>query len=67
MYVFKKNKVIPDPCPSGIWDTKTNEFPLAVSILGSLKTQIAMMDKLTDYIVYERYDLMEEETRIVKV
>jgi len=66
MDVLKKNKVIPDPCPSSMWDTISGEFSAAMNTLGPLKSQIAMTDKLIDQIVYKLYGLTEDEIAIVK-
>jgi len=66
MDVLKKNKVIPDPCPSSMWDTISDEFSTAMNTLGPLKTRIAMTDKLIDRIVYKLYGLTDEEIAIVE-
>jgi Alw26I/Eco31I/Esp3I family type II restriction m6 adenine DNA methyltransferase len=66
MHILKKNKVIPDPCPSSTWDTISSEFSTALSILGPLKTQIAMTNKLIDQIVYKLYGLSDAEIAIVE-
>jgi hypothetical protein len=66
MDVLKKNKAIPDPCPSNIWDTIAGEFSAAVNALGPLKTRIIMTDKLIDQIVYKLYNLTNEEIAIVE-
>jgi Alw26I/Eco31I/Esp3I family type II restriction m6 adenine DNA methyltransferase len=66
MDVLKKNKVIPDPCPSNTWDTVSGEFYAAMNTLGLLKTTIAMTDKLIDQIVYKLYGLTDEEIAIVE-
>ena len=34
---LKKNKVVPDPCPSSTRDTRAGEFSAAVNILTPLK------------------------------
>jgi len=65
MDVLKKNKVIPDPCPSSTWDTISGEFFAAMNVLGPLKTRITMTDKLIDQIVYKLYGLNEDEIAIV--
>lgn len=66
MDVLKKNKVIPDPCPSSMWDTISGEFSIAMNTLGPLKTRIAMTDKLIDQIVYKLYGLCDNEIAIVE-
>ena len=64
--VLKKNKVIPDPCPSSTWDTISGEFSTAMNTLGPLKSQITMTDKLIDQIVYKLYGLTDEEIAILE-
>jgi len=66
MDILKKNKVIPDPCPSSTWDTISGEFSAAMNTLGPLKTRITMTDKLIDQIVYKLYGLTDEEIAIVE-
>jgi len=66
MGVLKKNKVIPDPCPSGTWDTISGEFSTAVNALTPLKARIEATDKLIDQIVYKLYELTKEEIAIVE-
>ena len=66
MDVLKKNKVIPDPCPSSTRDAIADEFSAAVNMLGPLKTRIAMTDKLIDQIVYKLYRLTDDEIAIVQ-
>jgi hypothetical protein len=64
--VLKKNKVVPDPCPSGIRDTITSEFSAAVNAITPLKTQTEATDDLIDQIVYRLYGLTEAEIAIVE-
>jgi hypothetical protein len=45
--VLKKNKVVPDPCPSNIRDTIDSEFSAAVDALAPLRTHIKATDKLS--------------------
>jgi len=66
MDILKKNKVIPDPCPSNIWDTIAGEFSATMNTLGPLKTRIVMTDKLIDQIVYKLYGLNDDEIAIVE-
>lgn len=66
MDVLKKNKVIPDPCPSNIWDTIAGEFSTTMSVLDPLRTRIGMTDKLIDQIVYKLYGLTEAEIAVVE-
>ena len=66
MDVLKKNKVIPDPCPSSVWDTISGEFSTAMNTLGPLKSQITMTDKLIDQLVYKLYGLSDAEIAIVE-
>jgi len=64
--VLKKNKVVPDPCPSSIRDTIASEFSAAVNALTPLKTQIEATDSLIDRVVYRLYGLTEAEIAIVE-
>jgi len=64
--VLKKNKVVPDPCPSGTRDTIASEFSAAVNALTPLKTQIEATDSLIDRIVYRLYGLTGAEIAIVE-
>ena len=66
MDVLKKNKVIPDPCPSSTWDTISGEFSAAVNALTPLKAHIEATDKLIDQIVYKLYGLTDDEIAIVE-
>jgi len=66
MDILKKNKVIPDPCPSNIWDTIASEFSTAMNTLSPLKTRIVVTEKLIDQIVYKLYNLTNEEIAIVE-
>jgi hypothetical protein len=66
MDVLKKNRAVPDPCPSSIWNTVKAEFSAAVTELTPLKNQIAATDKLIDQIVYKLYNLTDEEIAIVE-
>jgi Alw26I/Eco31I/Esp3I family type II restriction m6 adenine DNA methyltransferase len=64
--VLKKNKVVPDPCPSNVRDTIDSEFSAAVNILTPLKARIEATDKLIDLIVYRLYNLTADEIAIVE-
>jgi hypothetical protein len=66
MDVLKKNRIVSDPCPSTTWDTISGEFSTATSTLDSLKTRIALTDKLIDQVVYKLYWLSEAEIAIVE-
>jgi Alw26I/Eco31I/Esp3I family type II restriction m6 adenine DNA methyltransferase len=66
MHILKKNEVIPDPCPSSMWDTISSEFSTAMNTLGPSKTQIALTDKLINQIVYKLYRLSDAEIAIVE-
>jgi len=66
MDVLKKNKVIPDPCPSNILNTIKAEFSAAMTHLTPLKTHIEATDKLIDQIVYKLYGLIDEEIAIME-
>lgn len=63
--VLKKNKVVPDPCPSEIRDTIESEFSHAVNALVPLKSRIRATDALIDRIVYKLYGLTDAEIAIV--
>lgn len=64
--VLKKNKIIPDPCPSNIRDIIASEFSAAVNALTPLKTRIKVTDDLIDQIVYRLYSLTDDEISIVE-
>ena len=64
--VLKKNKVVPDPCPSSVRDTIASEFSAAVNALTPLKTRIKATDDLIDRIVYRLYGLTDAEIAIVE-
>jgi hypothetical protein len=64
--VLKKNKVVPDPCPSNVRDTLVNEFSAAVNTLTPLKTRIKATDDLIDRIVYRLYGLTDAEIALVE-
>ncbi|MCK4822524.1 hypothetical protein KA005_42560 [bacterium] len=66
MDVLKKNKVIPDPCPSNIWNTINAEFSVVMKELTPLKANIEATDKLIDQVVYKLYNLTEDEIGIVE-
>ncbi len=66
MDVLKKNKTIPDPCPSNIWNTINAEFSAAMTELTPLKAHIKVTDILIDQIVYKLYNLNNEEIAIVE-
>jgi len=64
--VLKKNKVVPDPCPSNIRDSIAVEFSAAVNALTPLKARIKATDNLIDQIVYKLYGLTDAEIAIVE-
>ncbi|MFC1955265.1 Eco57I restriction-modification methylase domain-containing protein [Chloroflexota bacterium] len=64
--VLKKNKSIPDPCPSNIWNTLNAEYSAAMTELTPLKDHIKETDKLIDQIIYKLYKLSGEEIAIVE-
>lgn len=64
--VLKKNKAIPDPCPSSIRDAIAKEFQDSIAVLGPLKNRIEATDKLIDQIVYKLYGLTGTEIAIVE-
>ena len=64
--VLKKNKAIPNPCPSNIRDTIAGEFSAAVNILTPLKARIKATNSLIDQIVYRLYGLTDDEIAIVE-
>lgn len=64
--VLKKNKVVPDPCPSSVRDTIASEFSAAVNALTPLKARIKATDDLIDQIVYRLYGLTDDEIAIVE-
>ncbi len=64
--VLKKNKVIPDPCPSNVRDTIADEFSAAVNALTPLKARTKATDELIDRIVYRLYGLTDSEIAIVE-
>lgn len=64
--VLKKNKVVPDPCPSSIRDTIASEFSAAVNALTPLNSRIKATDDLIDQIVYRLYGLTADEIAIVE-
>ncbi len=64
--VLKKNKVVPDPCPSYKRDTIADEFSVAVNALTPLKARIKATDDLIDQIVYRLYELTKAEIAIVE-
>ena len=64
--VLKKNKVVPDPCPSNIRDSIASEFSAAVNALTPLKARIKATDNLIDQIVYKLYGLTDAEIAIVE-
>lgn len=66
MDVLKKNKLVPDPCPSNISNTIEAEFSAAMTELPPLKDHIAATDKLIDQIVYKLYNLTDKEIAIVE-
>ena len=64
--VLKKNKAIPNPCPSNIRDTISGELSAAMNVLTPLKACIGATDKLIDQIVYRLYGLTDDEIAIVE-
>jgi len=64
--VLKKNKTVPDPCPSNTRDTIASEFTAVMTVLTPLKAHIKATDSLIDQIVYRLYGLTEEEIAIVR-
>jgi type I restriction-modification system DNA methylase subunit len=64
--VLKKNRVVPDPCPSSIRDIIASEFSSAVKALTPLKARIKATDDLIDQIVYRLYGLCDAEIAVVK-
>jgi len=66
MDVLKKNKSIPDPCPSNIWNTLNAEYSAAMTDLIPLRDHIKETDKLIDDLVYKLYNLNNEEIDIVE-
>lgn len=64
--VLKRNKAIPDPCPSNVRDTIASEFSAVVGVLTPLKARIEATDDLIDQIVYRLYGLTEAEIAIVE-
>jgi hypothetical protein len=63
---LKKNKVLPDPCPSQTRATILAEFTTATNALTPVKARIAATDKLIDQIVYRLYGISDEEIDIVE-
>ena len=57
--ILKKNKVVPDPCPSNTRDTIADEFSAAMNVLTPLKGRIKATDNLIDQIVYRLYGLSD--------
>jgi len=66
MEILKNNNVIPDPCPSNLWNTIEAEFSNAMNELTPIKAHIEATDKLIDQIVYRLYGLSEDEIAIVE-
>jgi hypothetical protein len=64
--VLKRNKVVPDPCPSNTRDTIAHEFSAVMDVLTPLKACIKATDDLIDQIVYRLYGLTEDEIAIVE-
>jgi len=64
--VLKKNKSVPDPCPSQTRDTIASEFSATMGVLTPLKARIKATDNLIDQIVYRLYGLTDDEIAIVK-
>jgi len=64
--VLKRNKAVPDPCPSSTRDTIAHEFSAVMDVLTPLKAHIKATDNLIDQIVYKLYGLTAEEIAIVE-
>jgi hypothetical protein len=64
--ILKKNKAVPDPCPSNIRDIISGEFSAAVNVLTPLKASIRATDNLIDQIIYRLYGLTDDEIAIVE-
>ncbi len=64
--VLKKNKVVPEPCPSNVRDTIASEYSAAMKALTPLKDRIKSTDNLIDQIVYRLYGLTDAEIAIVE-
>ena len=64
--ILKKNKIIPDPCPSNTRETIAGEFYTVVNILTPMKAQIEATDNLIDQLVYKLYGLTDDEIAIVE-
>ena len=64
--ILKKNKSVPDPCPSNIRDIIAGEFSPAMNVLAPLKVHIKATDNLVDQIVYRLYGLTDDEIAIVE-
>ena len=64
--ILKKNKAVPDLCPSNIRDTIAGEFSVAMNVLTPLKARIKATDNLIDQIVYRLYGLTDDEIAIVE-
>ena len=64
--ILKKNKVVPDPCPSNTRETIASEFSATMNVLTPLKARIKATDNLIDQIVYKLYGLTNDEIAIVE-
>ena len=64
--ILKKNRAIPDPCPSNTRDTVAGEFIATMTVLTPLKTHIRATDTLIDQMVYRLYGLTDEEIAMVE-
>ncbi len=64
--VLKKNKAIPDPCPSNIRDAIAKEFQDSIAVLDPLKNRKESTDKLIDRIVYKLYGLTDAEIEVME-
>jgi len=64
--ILKKNKAIPDPCPSSTRDTIAGEFTTAINVLTPLQAHIEATDKLIDQIAYRLFGLTDDEIAIVE-
>ncbi len=64
--ILEKSKTVPDPYPSNMKDTISDEFFTAVNILAPLKARSKATDSLIDQIVYRLYGLNNDEIAIVE-
>lgn len=64
--ILKKNKAVPDPCPSKTRDAIDEEFSTAMNALTPLKAHIKATDDVIDQIVCKLYGLTDDEIAIVE-